>query len=383
MLHSEVAQVKALLTLRSIFSNELTQQCSAICMRCVPSGVKCLMAGKTTLRDIANEAGVSVSAVSRVLNGGSGRISQEKRDLILEIARKRHYLPNQVARSLVMGRSRVLGLVVPSIISRTYTAIIDGLEELCQEAGYGLFITNSSDNPKMDVELVNLLVERGVDGIFLVPSNEAAHLGELTARINSLPVPCVLVGRSIEGFKGCDCVYCDNELGGYIATNHLIENGHKRIAFAADITHSNTACYRMNGYTRALHEVGLEEDPDLIYDAKFNMNDGYRVGLDMLKKDVHAVFAGSDYIALGIRKAYIEAGLSIPEDLSVVAFDHSESDFLLNPPMSAMIQDMKAISASALRLLINRLDEAFVDDPKEIVLEPVLQVGATVAKVSL
>lgn len=335
------------------------------------------MAEKTTLKDIADEVGVSISAVSRVLNGGTGRISQEKRKLILKVAERRHYLPNQIARSLVAGKSRSFGLILPSIESRTYTALTQSLEEMCRVRGYGLFITNSSDKPEMDVELVNLLVERGVDAIFIVPSNEAGVTTALSDRLDELPIPFVMVGRYIANYA-CDRVYYDNELGGYLATKHLVEMGHKRIACVANTETSNTGRARFRGYVKALEEAHLSPEPETVLSARYTMKSGYDAGLKLLNTDATAAFAGSDYIALGIRKAFLESGLIVPDDLSLIAFDQSESDFLFEPQMTAMIQDMGVLAFYALSIVSERMEGRGGADPVEIVLPPDLKLGGSV-----
>ena len=335
------------------------------------------MAEKTTLKDIADEVGVSISAVSRVLNGGTGRISQEKRELILKVAERRHYLPNQIARSLVVGRSRSFGLILPSIESRTYTALTRSLEEMCRVRGYGLFITNSGDKPEMDVELVNLLVERGVDAIFLVPSNDAGLTNALRDRLEQLPIPFVMTGRYIANYA-CDRVYYDNELGGYLATKHLIDMGHRKIACVANTETSNTGRARFRGYVKALEEARIYPEPDMVLTARYTMKSGYCAGKKLVGTDATAVFAGSDYIALGIRKAFLEAGRTVPEDLSIVASDQSESDFLLEPPMTAMIQDMEVLAFYALSMVSERLEGSSASEPMEVVLPPDLKLGGSV-----
>lgn len=336
------------------------------------------MSGKTTLKDIADEVGVSISAVSRVLNGGTGRISDEKRKRILSVAERLHYMPNQVARSLVTGRSKIFGLVVPSIRSRTYTALIDSLEEMCRVKSYGLFIVNTNDRPDMEVEGVRMLVERGVDAIFLVPSNRASETNELRDCLKSLPIPCVTVVRYLTNLD-CDRTYFDNELGGYLGTKHLIENGHKRIAFACDTALSNTGRARLRGYLKAMEEAELPIERGLIIDTEYKMTSGYEAGRILLNRGANAIFAGSDYIALGMRKAYAEAGLRVPEDLSIVAFDYSESDFLQAPSMTAMIQDMNVLAYQALSIVSQRLAGEGPAKPIEIVLPPELLMGGSVA----
>ena len=184
---------------------------------------------KVTLKDIAREVGLSPASVSLVLNNRPCRVSEENRRRIKEVARRKHYIPNQIARSLVMQQSRSFGLVVPNIQSRYFASLANNLEILCRERGYLLLITNSVGSSESDAELVRLLVNRGVDGIFLVVSDEFTTDKELIDDLTQLPVPLVMVDRFIDGVS-CDRVRYDNELGGYLATDHLLRHGHRRVA---------------------------------------------------------------------------------------------------------------------------------------------------------
>ena len=204
---------------------------------------------KVTLKDIAREVGLSPASVSLVLNNRPCRVSEENRRRIKEVARRKHYIPNQIARSLVMQQSRSFGLVVPNIQSRYFASLANNLEILCRERGYLLLITNSVGSSESDAELVRLLVNRGVDGIFLVVSDEFTTDKELIDDLTQLPVPLVMVDRFIDGVS-CDRVRYDNELGGYLATDHLLRHGHRRVACIIN-PDSNTGRLRLAGYRRA------------------------------------------------------------------------------------------------------------------------------------
>lgn len=155
--------------------------------------------GKVTLKDIAREVGVSPSTVSLVLNGRYVRVSDAKRQAILDCARQKHYVPNQIARSLVSQRSDTLGLIIPNIESRFFSSLAKHLEQRCRKAGYALLIANSDDVPENDVELVCLFVNRDVDGIFLVAAGGLAPDPALAEMLSSLPVPFLMVDRVLEG----------------------------------------------------------------------------------------------------------------------------------------------------------------------------------------
>lgn len=148
--------------------------------------------GKVTLKDIAHEVGVSPSTVSLVLNGREVRVSDAKRQAILDCARKKRYVPNQIARSLVSQRSDTLGLIIPNIESRFFSSLAKNLEQRLRREGYALLIANSDDVPANDAALVRLFVNRGVDGIFLVAAGGLAPDAALAEMLSSLPVPYLL-----------------------------------------------------------------------------------------------------------------------------------------------------------------------------------------------
>ena len=171
---------------------------------------------KVTLKDIAREVGLSPTAVSLVLNDRPCKISAESRARIKEVARKKRYIPNQIARSLVTQHSQTLGLIVPNIESRFFSSLARALEVACRKRGYLLLITNSDDSSHNDADLVRLLVNRGVDGLFIVVADELRYASGLKSILEQLPVPYVMVDRFIEGLD-CDRVGFNNEQGGYPA----------------------------------------------------------------------------------------------------------------------------------------------------------------------
>ncbi|QOY60554.1 LacI family DNA-binding transcriptional regulator [Thermophilibacter immobilis] len=338
------------------------------------------MRSKTTLKDIANEVGVSITIVSGVLNGHPVRVSEEKREEIVRVAKERKYLPNRIARSLVSRRSKTFGLIIPSIESRTYTSYTKNLEGLCQKEGFGLFIANTNDRLERDLATMAQLVERGVDGIFFVPSNESYESKELIYVLEDLPVPYVMVNRYLVNYR-CDRVYFDNERGGYEATKLLLDNGHTKICCVANTSGSNTGRARFRGYVEALENHGLILRPEYLIESSYTMLGGYEAGEKVLKTDTTAIVAGSDYIALGLRRALQKRGRRVPEDYSLVSFDQSESDFLVDPPATTVIQNMSELARRSFELMNRRL-AGEQGDPIEIVLDVCIRLGDTVRPLS-
>ena len=334
------------------------------------------MAGKVTLRDIAREVGLSTTAVSLVLNDRPCKISEESRRRIKEVARRKRYIPNQIARSLVTQRSQTIGLVVPNIESRFFSSLARRLELGCRERGYALLTTNPDDLPANDEELVRMLVNRGVDGIFLVASTEAGEGRSLRGALEELPVPYVMVDRTIPDLA-CDKVAFNNEAGGYLACRYLLDAGHRRIAFLGNLA-SNTGRERLAGYRRALGERGLEADPALVFPCAYYIPEAHEVAARVLLTDATAVFAGSDNIALGLLKRLYERGLRVPRDYSVVSYDNSAADVLFEPALTSIEQNVDELAAAALELMFRRLGEDELGEPVERTLAPRLVVKSSV-----
>lgn len=337
------------------------------------------MAGKVTLKDIAREVGLSPTSVSLVLNDRPCKISEESRRRIKEVAHRKRYIPNQIARSLVTQRSQTIGLVVPNIESRFFSSLARSLELGCRRRGYALFITNSDDSAGTDAELAWLLANRGADGLFVVASDEAAGTGSLAEALSKLPVPYVMVDRLIDELA-CDKVAFNNEQGGYLACRHLLDAGHRRIACIVNVA-SNTGRARLAGYERALAECGVASDARLVLESAYYIADAYAASEALLSTDATAVFASSDNIALGLLKRLYERGLRVPRDYSVVSYDNSAADVLFEPTLTSIEQNVDELADVALELLFRRLDEDSAGElgaPEEHILEPRLVTGGSV-----
>ncbi len=331
---------------------------------------------RVTLKDIAAEVGLSPTAVSLVLNDRPCRVSKEKRDRIREVARARHYVPNQIARSLVSQQSHTFGLVIPNIESRFFSSLAHRLEVRCRRAGYAVFITNSDDAATNDAELASQLITRGIDGLFLVAGDELSPCASLLEAMRTTPVPYVMVDRSVEGLAG-DRVAFDHEEGGYLATRYLIERGHERIACVANVERSNTGRARHAGYERALTEAGIKGDKSLVLQSDYSIAGGYAAGEALLETGATAVFASSDNIALGLLKYMRDHGMSVPDDMSLVSYDNSNADLLFETKLTSVAQDVDLLAERALAIMLARLQPGPAD-PVEELLDPVIVEGSSV-----
>ncbi len=335
------------------------------------------MANKVTLKQIAREVGLSPASVSLVLNNRPCRISEENRRRIKEVAAREHYIPNQIARSLVTQQSKTLGLIVPNIESRFFSSLAKNLEQRCRAEGYALFITNSDGLAENDLELLNLLVTRGVDGIFLVVSDEAPDDRALFDELSNLTIPYVMVDRVMDELS-CDKVMFDHELGGYMATRYLLQQGHRRISCMVNAAKTVTGRKRLRGYLRALREMGMEPDLSLVVESEYYISSAYEAATEVVASDATAVFASSDNITLGLLKRLHEMGKHVPDDYSLVSYDNSAADALFEPSLTSIEQNVGELSHHAVGLMMRRLANPS-SDPVERVLKPHLVIKESVA----
>lgn len=335
------------------------------------------VANKVTLKQIAREVGLSPASVSLVLNNRPCRISEENRRRIKEVAAREHYIPNQIARSLVTQQSKTLGLIVPNIESRFFSSLAKNLEQRCRAEGYALFITNSDGLPQNDLELLSLLVTRGVDGLFLVVGDEVADDRALFDELSNLSVPFVMVDRVVDELV-CDKVMFDHELGGYMATRYLLQMGHRRIACMVNAKKTITGRKRLAGYRRALRESGIRADQSLVLESEYYIESAYEAAQGVLESDATAVFASSDNISLGLLKRLHENGKRVPRDYSLVSYDNSAADALFEPSLTSIEQNVAELSTHAVGLMMRRLDNPTAD-PVERVLKPHLVIKESVA----
>ena len=309
-----------------------------------------------TINDIADRAGVSKSTVSRVLNSSSP-VHEDKRKAVMEAMATLGYRPNIFARSLAGGRSMTVGVSTQSVGSPFYDAITRGVVTGFDGSGYSPLFGSGQWQRELQVEVIRTLLGRRVDGLVLiggdVPLKELNELCQET--------PTVIVGRELPGWEK-QSIHIDNLAAGCIATKHLIENGHSKIAIIKGNADHPDAIQRYEGYCQALKEAGIPLNPDLVYQGDFHSPAGIAAVETMLDKgaDFTAILAANDMVAFGARLALFRRGINVPEEVSIVGFDDQPEAELMTPPLTSMRQpgiEMGNAAAKALTALIN--DEPF------------------------
>ena len=336
----------------------------------------------TTLKDIAQKSGISVSIVSRVLNkkGAKYRISKETEKLVLKTARELNYRPNQLARGLRLRKTHTIGLVAPDISNPFFALIIKTAEGVAHLLGYTLVVCDSDENSQLEVEHVGLLQAKGVYGLVVLPiGKKHAHLDAAIAA----GMPLVTADRSFPDLRASSVVI-DNYAGAREAVEHLVDHGHSRNAIIQGLRETITSRERLRGYLDVLAKYNIPVDDGLMVGNDIRRENGY-VETTLLLRSSHpptAIFTTSDLITLGALQAISEQGLEVPRDISIVAFDDVESAEFFRCPITAVSQPRESIGEVAVKLLTDHIrDQRGSHEVKSIVLKPTLIIRESVASI--
>ncbi len=246
-----------------------------------------------------------------------------------------NFEPNVFARSLASGHSRTIGVLTQNIGSPFYDAISQGILRRMASTDYSPIFADGRWHPAANLDAAETLLGRMVDGLIIVGSSLPDDALE---RLKSR-VPTLLVGRELEGWEN-QCLFVNNELGGYKATKHLIGLGHKRIAHISGIHDHQDAIRRLAGYSRALAEANIKKDPELIFEGAFDGDSGVAAIESLISRNIDftAVFAANDMTAFGAGLALYRRGIKVPEDISIVGFDDQAESAFFTPPLTTVHQ---------------------------------------------
>jgi LacI family transcriptional regulator len=308
-----------------------------------------------TLREVAEAAGVSTATVSLVVNKKKdARIAAETRQRVKEAIRALGYRPNAMAKTLVSGTSKFIGLVADGVATTPFAGqIIHGAQDEAWKHGYALLIANTEANGELEQDAISMMLEYKVRGILY---STWFH------RATNIPAPLreadfVLV-NCFSDEPGTRAVVPDEVQGGRSATEILLRNGHRRIAFINATIPAPAKDGRLAGYRQALEDAGVPFDPDLVMESYPDQEGGYRATEELLKRDVSAVFCYNDRMAMGLYDGLREHGLAIPDDMAVVGFDNQEVIAAhLRPPLSTVALPHYELGAAGVRMLLG-LDAA-------------------------
>jgi LacI family transcriptional regulator len=322
------------------------------------------------MKDIAQDLGISPMAVSKALRDHSD-ISVETKERVLKRAAELNYRVDWVARSMVTGRTYLVGLVVPDLMQSFFAEIATALTAVLSPAGYFLLISDTSESAAEETANIDVLVSRKIDGLIIASAQRAGTM------LERLKTPYVLIDRRIPGLDA-NYVGTKNEDIGLLATEHLIEIGCRRIAHLRGPMLS-TAVGRLRGYRRALEKHGRPLREELIVEGGHKDVSGYQAMQKLLAQPSRpdGIFCFNDPVAIGAIHAILDAGLSVPADIAVIGAANMHYSDILRIPLSTVDQGTAEMGQQAANLLLESIGAKKPSAPRQIVVPPRLIVRAS------
>ncbi len=329
--------------------------------------------GKATIHDIAEKLKVTASTVSRALNNNP-RISDATKKKVLKAAKELNYQPNNIASALRSGRSKLIGVIVPTANRNFFSSVIRGIEEIANSLNYKVVISQSYDDYEKEMQTVEALLNAQVDGVI-------ASIGKTTLQVDHFKqilrkgIPLVLFDR-VTNELDVSQVVIDDYYGAFQATEHLIEEGCKRIVHFSNSQNINIYKERKRGYEDALLKHGITVDPELIRFSKLQLEDGRASMQEVIDSNIpfDAVFSASDYSIMGAMQVLKENGYKLPDDVKLVGFGDEPFTSFTEPTLTTVNQKsipMGRITAETFFEILNEKDK-INSIPKKTILKPEL-----------
>jgi LacI family transcriptional regulator len=316
-----------------------------------------------TIHDVAKAAGVSTATAARAL-GGYGHVSQRSRDRVQAAAQELGYRPNELARSMVTGRTTSLGLIVADIENPFFAAITRAVGDAARQRGYEVLLANTDEDLASEERATQLFLDKRVDGLIVAPAS-SRNIDHLRAARDA-GGHLVTIDRRVRGMA-VDSVTIHNRLAAALAVNRLVEEGHTRIGYLtgtvddaeAPSRRITTGDERILGYREALQEAGLDAET-YVRAGNLTRSDAVRTTLDLLDmaEPPTAMLAPDSVLTLGVLQAARQRNLSIPHELSVVGFDDTDWAEVVTPPLSVISQPVYEMGQRAVAMLLDRIDGA-------------------------
>lgn len=315
-----------------------------------------------TIKDVAKQAGVSISTVSRVINN-SKPVTDEVKQRVLEVIRRTGYIPNPLARSLVTKKSQLIGVIVPEVSDSFVNEMLDGIEEVAKMYDYEILLANTYSDKEQEMKSLNLLRAKQIEGIVMI-SNKIDN--DHIEYINSLSIPATYISKTAREYD-INSVDISNKNATYDMTKYLIDKGHKEIAFI--MTSKDKTILereRLSGYEKAIIENNLKLDEKLIRYAGIEYEDGYESMMELLDENIvpQAVFVTGDEAAIGAINALNDRGYSVPDDVSVAGFSDVKIARIYRPKLTTVHQPLYDIGAVAIRMVIKLINNESLDEKK-------------------
>lgn len=307
-----------------------------------------------TIKDVAKEANVSITTVSRVLNDKPD-VNDDTKKKIKKIIEELNYKPNDIARGLVLNKTNTIGLIIPDIANPFFPGVARGVEDIARKFNYSVIYSNTGNDKDKEKEAIELLKSKRVDGMIVSLSVNQKNK-ELLRRLKKEKFPVVQIDRKIPGVN-TPAVVVDNIKSAKDVVNYLKIQGHKDIGHITGDLEVIPSRDRLKGFKQALNELGLQLKNEWIKKGDYSKDSGYNKMKEILSSKVKptAVFAANDLMALGAYQAILEEGLQIPIDISIVGHDDIELTSLVTPKLTTVNQPKYKLGESAVELLVKKI----------------------------
>ncbi len=328
-----------------------------------------------TIKDVAALAGVSFTTVSHVVNR-TRPVSRSAREKVEHAIRQLNYVPSGVARSLKVRATSTIGLLVPNSTNPYFAELARGIETRCERNGYCVFLCNSDDDPEKQRNYLRALREKRIDGLVIASAGDNYSLMQ---GLHDNHVPVVIVDREVEGVAA-DLVEIDHEAGAYVATQHLLALGHRRIGCISGPSSMAVGTLRVAGFRRAMAEAGVPVPAEAVVESDFSSPGGYYAGSRLFANLMPtAIFAGNDMMGIGVLRAAAERGIRVPQDCSVIGFDDIELSRYVYPALSTVGQSIPQLGEQAAQLLLDRISGMATGTPRRQIVAPQLTLRESTA----
>ncbi|ULL19831.1 LacI family transcriptional regulator [Paenibacillus sp. H1-7] len=316
--------------------------------------------------DVAAKAGVSSATVSRVLNNSSS-VTAATKEKVMKIIHELGYQPNAAAKNLRSQKTMAIGVIVPEINNSYYAEVIKGIENKAYAMKYKVIICDTGNNKEKELEFINLLMDKTVDSMILVTPLQS---DEEICRLADLNYSVGIVGRYIE-HPTIPCVFTDNVKFSRDVVNHLVEQGHREIAFLSGYADAIDSYDRLEGYLKALREHHIPFRPEWVENGNFSEQGGYKAMKRLFEKKVSftAIYSANDEMALGVYQACAELGIQIPEQLAIVGVDNNRVSRYITPKLSTVAQPKFKMGSILVEKIIHQLEHTEITPDRVVVLD--------------
>jgi LacI family transcriptional regulator len=320
------------------------------------------MKNNITIKDVAKQAGVSISTVSRVIND-SKPVTDEVKQRVLDVIKETGYIPNPLARSLVTKKSQLIGVIVPELSDSFVNEILNGIEEVAKMYNYDILLANTYSNREQELKSINLLRAKQVEGMVMISwSVEEEHVDY----IQNCGMPATYISKTARNYD-IHTVSTSNKKATYDMTKYLVSKGHEKIAFIMTSKDDTVLeMERLSGYEDALSENNIKLDKTLIKNGGTTYETGYESMKELLDDGIipHAAFVTGDEAAIGAINAICDAGYKVPEDISVAGFNDVKIAKMYRPKLTTVYQPLYDMGAVAMRMVIKMINKEPLENKK-------------------